>query len=93
MTAPSIQLVKAIFEDDAFKIKSLLEQGSVNANDCSFFNLPPLLRAALYGKAKALKVLIDHGADKNIKNKQGQTALTLAQKYNHPEIVQILLQN
>jgi ankyrin repeat protein len=33
------------------------------------------------------------GADKNIKDTQGLTALELAKKYNHPKIIEILLQN
>ena len=92
MTSSSIQLVNAIFANDCFKIRSLSEQG-INVNEGGFFNIPPLLRAALYGKSEALQTLIECGADKNIKDKQGRTALELAKKYNHPRIVEILLQN
>jgi ankyrin repeat protein len=70
----------------------LLDHG-INLNDCGFFNIPPLIRAVLYGKSKALQALIEGGADKNIKDEQGRTALELAKKYNHPEIIKILLQN
>ena len=92
MTSPNIQLVSAIFANDPSKIRLLLEQG-IDLNDCGFFNIPPLIRAVLYGKSKALQAMIEGGADKNVKDKQGRTALELAQKYNHPEIIQILLQN
>ena len=92
MTSPNIQLVSAIFANDPSKIRLLLEQG-IDLNDCGFFNIPPLIRAVLYGKSKALQALIDCGADKNIKDDQGRTALELAKKYNHPEIVKILLKN
>ncbi len=92
MTASSIQLVNAIFANDSLKIKSLLEQG-MDVNEGGFFTIPPLLRAALYGKLESLQTLIDCGADKNIRDKQGRTALELAQKYNHPKIIEILLQN
>lgn len=92
MTSPNIQLVNAIFADDSSKIRLLLEMG-IDLNDGGFFNIPPLIRAALYGKSKALQALIEGGADKNIKDKQGRTALEWAKKYNHPEIVEILLQN
>lgn len=89
MTAPSIQLVSAILTNDASKIKSLGEQG-VDVNACGFFNIPPLLRAAVYGKSEALIALLECGADRAARDKQGRTALELAQKYNHPRIVEIL---
>ena len=92
MTASSIQLVNAIFANDSLKIKSLLEQG-IDVNEGGFFAMPPLLRAALYGKSEALQTLIECGADKNMRDKQGRTALELAQKYNHPKIIEILLQS
>jgi ankyrin repeat protein len=92
MTSPNIQLVSAIFANDSSKIRLLLNQG-IDLNDCGFFNIPPLIRAVLYGKSKVLQAMIEGGADKNIKDKQGRTALELAQKYDHHEIVKILLQN
>ena len=92
MTSLNIQLVSAILANDSYKIKSLLDHG-VDVNDNRCFNIPPLLRAALYGKSEALKTLIECGADKNIIDKQGNTALKLAKKHNHQKIVEILLQN
>ena len=92
MTSPFIQLVNAIFSDDPYQIKSLSDQG-INLNDSGFLNIPPLLRAVIFGKQKALKTLIDCGADKNITDKQGRTAMDLAIKSNQPKIVEILLQN
>ena len=79
MTSLNIQLVSAIFANDPSKIRSLLDQG-IDLNDCGFLNIPPLLRAVLYGKSKALQALIEAGADKNIKDEQGRTALELAKK-------------
>lgn len=93
MTTPSIQLVSAILTDNSSKIKSLLDLGVVHVNDSLFSDLSPLLRAALYGKPEALRALIECGADRNAKDKQGRTALELAKKYNHQKIIEILLQN
>jgi ankyrin repeat protein len=92
MTNPSLQLVNAIFSDDSHRIQSLSEQG-VDLNKSVFFNIPPLLRAVICGKQKALQTLIDCGADKNIKDAQGRTAMDLATKSNQPQIIEILLQN
>ena len=92
MTSLNIQLVSAIFANDPSKIRLLLDQG-IDLNDCGFFNIPHIIRAVLYGKSKALQAILEGGADKNIKDSQGRTALELAKKYNHPEIVEILLQN
>ena len=92
MTVPSIQLVSAILANDASKIKSLGEQG-VDVNAFGFFTMPPLLRAAVYGKSEALIALLECGADRAARDKQGRTALELAQKYNHPRIIKILSEN
>ena len=89
MITTSIQLVSAILNNDASKIKSLGAHG-VDVNACGFFNMPPLLRAAVYGKSEALMALLECGADRAARDKQGRTALELAQKYNHPRIVEIL---
>lgn len=61
-------------------------------NDRGFFSYPPLLRAVVYGKSEALKVLLEVGADRNARDSQGLTALQLAKKYNHPKIIEILSQ-
>ena len=86
MTSSSIQLVNAIFANDSFKIKFLLDRG-IDVNEGGFFNIPPLLRAALYGKSEALQTLIECGADKNIKDKQGRTALELAKNTTIQELL------
>ena len=52
----------------------------------------PLMAAAQMGRAEAVTVLLAHGADPNVKAKEGKTALSLALEYNHPEIVTILQQ-
>ena len=38
----------------------------------------------------ALDTLLECGADRAARDKQGRTALELAQKYNHPRIIEIL---
>ncbi len=52
----------------------------------------PLMAAGQMGHADAVKMLLAHGADPNVKDKQGNTALSLALKYHHPEIAAMLQQ-
>ena len=59
----------------------------VNERDSSQYT--PLMYAAYSGEDPEGKVrlLLDHGADRNIKNKVGRTALSLARLYNSPAAV------
>ncbi len=43
------------------------------------------------GKIDVAKVLLKHNADVNAKNNEGKTALYYAAKYNHQELVELLL--
>ncbi|WP_353289347.1 ankyrin repeat domain-containing protein [Wolbachia endosymbiont (group A) of Paraperithous gnathaulax] len=43
------------------------------------------------GNVDIAKVLLKHNADINTKNNEGRTALHYAAKYNHQELVELLL--
>ena len=47
--------------------------------------------AAQTGKINAPQILLKYGADINVRNNDGQTALDWAAKGNHKEIVKLLL--
>lgn len=49
-----------------------------------------LMHATKYGDLEMVKSLVDYGADVNAKDKYGQTALMIASKVPHPEIVKFL---
>lgn len=51
----------------------------------------PLHIAAFLGYVKVVKTLLDHGADINIKNRYGETALLQAAFRGHDEVVKLLL--
>ena len=52
----------------------------------------PLLRvSAVSGNQKVASLLIDAGADVNVKDKDGKTPLMVAVLNNHEELVQLLL--
>ncbi|WP_265017862.1 ankyrin repeat domain-containing protein [Wolbachia endosymbiont (group A) of Andrena dorsata] len=50
-----------------------------------------LCLAAMTGNVDIAKVLLKHNADINTKNNEGRTALHYAAKYNHQELVELLL--
>ncbi len=46
----------------------------------------PLMMAAMYGTAAAVKLLIEEGADPQLKNEQGLTAIEFAQRANRQDV-------
>ncbi len=51
-----------------------------------------LMLAALQGRTELVRFLIGQGADVNLREVRGQTALGMAQKRNHAAVVDLLLQ-
>jgi ankyrin repeat protein len=65
-------------------IPALVEAGvPLNASDESGYT--PLIYAATidFGDAEAVKILLQAGADRNIRNGEGRTALEQASHYGH----------
>jgi uncharacterized protein len=50
----------------------------------------PLMMAAMYGTVQALKVLLEAGADPQLKNEQGLTAIDFANRVNRPESAELV---
>lgn len=76
--APSVRLNFAIFRGDLTAAESLLKQSPKLANEKEPGAIPhelPLLIAATYGNSSMVKLLLDNGADPNLRNWQGDTAL------------------
>jgi ankyrin repeat protein len=70
-------------------VKFLLEQGAdinAKANGCT-----PLITAAFFGDLETVKLLLDHGADLNILDDHGITAVQSAADGGHPQAVKLLL--
>ena len=69
----------------------LLHRGAnIEASD-SKWNKTPLLWASETGSQEAVQILLDHGADVNVQDKQGISALRYASANARPKIVQLLL--
>ena len=65
----------------------------VNALDS--YQQTPLMWAAMWGEDPEGKVrlLLDHGADRDLKNRDGSTALDIARLFNKPAAVIDMLEN
>jgi len=50
----------------------------------------PLLISALQGHAACVRLLLEHGADPLPRTDDGHTALDLANRRNHPEVMALL---
>jgi uncharacterized protein len=50
----------------------------------------PLMMAAMYGNASAVKLLLESGADPSLKNDLGLTAIDFAQRVKKPDSVEII---
>jgi ankyrin repeat protein len=49
-----------------------------------------LMTAAAEGQVEIVRHLLDHGADRSLKDKDGDTALTFARQKGHAEVVELL---
>lgn len=83
------KLFKAATVNDVTTIEHMhLNHRSVNVTDQ--FGWSALMMAACEGHLDAIKVLIRHGANIKMQNKQNETALNLAESKKHQQIVNYL---
>ena len=85
------KLVGASGGGQAEEVLKLLSSGLVDVN-CDNGHSPALRIAALYGRKKVVKILIDKGADPNAADQWGQIPLRTAVTHGHEDIVQMLLE-
>lgn len=82
---------KAIFNDDINKLRSLLEAGE-NPNVDGIDDWRPIHYASMQSfRLPMLKMLIDAGADVNVKTNTGDTPINIASIFASPESVKALL--
>lgn len=83
-------LCNAIIKGDLATVKKFVEYGS-DVNEMSN-GLTPLMLAARYNKVDILKYLLEKGADKQIKDERGNTALKYAEFSKSQEALNYLKQ-
>ena len=91
IAVPKVDIHTAVLTENLEALQQHISAGSnINEKD-PFGGSSPLITAAVFGKTKMAKVLIDAGADLNFQNKDGSTALHTAAFFCRPEIVKMLL--
>lgn len=88
---PQIDIHTAVLTENLEALNQHIAAGTnLNEKD-PFGGSSPLITAAVFGKPKMAKVLIDAGADLNFQNNEKSTALHTAAFFCRPEIVKMLL--
>lgn len=89
--APAIDIHTAVLRGDSVAVKQHLAAGTdINTRDV-YGGSSPLISACLFGKSAIAQLLIDAGADINLRNNDGSTALHTAAFFGRPELVSLLL--
>lgn len=83
-------LCNAILKGDLATVKKFIEYGA-DVNEKSN-GLTPLMLAARYNKVEILKYLVEKGADKQVKDERGYTALKYAENSKSTEALEFLKQ-
>jgi ankyrin repeat protein len=90
-TAPEDGLSWSVYGDHYANTRDLIRLGA-DVNYVDSFGMTPLQCAASveYRGTEIIELLLQSGADKKIRTKDGSTALGLAKKYGHTEIQHVL---
>jgi len=89
---PSIDIWTAAAQGNIEAIKQQLAAGAQLNGKEPAGGSTPLILAALFGQTEAARLLLEKGADLNVKNNDGSTALHTAAFLCHPETVKLLLE-
>ena len=92
--APDISIHEATYDGNIEAVKQHIAAGTdVNAKDKNndFIGWTPLLHAASDGHKEITELLINNGADLNVKDREGLTPLHYAVYEGHKEVVALLI--
>ena len=87
------ELVDAAAANDIDDIETIMAAGNVSVDGIDASGFSPLMRAAVEGAVEAVCVLLQHGADTEIRDEEGWTALHHACRAGQPLVVEVLLRS
>ena len=82
-------LCLAISKGDIATVKQIIAYG-IDVNDITNRGMTPLMYAAIYNQSEIAKLLLENGANLDMKDKSGRTALDHAKTSGSNEVMEIL---
>lgn len=90
---PSYAIYAAVSANDPYALKNIILSGRVNVNRLNASGVTALHEAAYEGKSRCLEVLVQCGADVDIRDREGWTPLHAAVCGGNRKCVSLLLKN
>jgi hypothetical protein len=88
---PNGEILLLAMEKQRFEIARQFIQGGVNVN-YQYEGMTPLLHAARWGNLELARMLVDHGANINARDRNGNTALAIARNNGHIPVQDFLIE-
>ena len=78
------------FKGHSYIAKWLLDNTDCDVNHQNYAGQTALMMASLFGREEIIKLLLEHGANPDIKDNQGNTSLKLAEAQGLSRVVEII---
>jgi len=91
MTPRNLSLIRAVTDDDTEAVRSLLAAGS-DVNEPTGGGQTPLILAVVFRRTKILRLLLEAGADPQLRDDLGLNAIEWAERKGFAEGVKLLTQ-
>ncbi|CAI8034965.1 Ankyrin homolog [Geodia barretti] len=87
-----INLMQAVYSRDKEEVKSLLSKRADPNAFPLMIEFSPLMQASKVGTVEIARLLLNAGANPNLANDEGQTALIIASTHGHCDVAELLLE-